>query len=124
MSVPDDLIELVVDLFRPLGEIRTKRMFGGVTFYVGDVAFALMTGDTGTLHVKTDAETAKAHEAEGLGIFRPWPDKPNVLHYHAVPDGALDDPDEMMRWARPALAVAMRAAANKKPRTKRPRVRS
>jgi len=119
MSVPGELVELIVDLFAPLGEIRTKRMFGGVTFFLGDAAFALMTGDTGTLYVKTDDETAKAHEAEGLGIFRPWPDKPNVLHYHAVPESALDDQDEMLRWARPALEVALRAALKKKPRTKR-----
>lgn len=119
MSVPAELVELIVDLFRPLGEIRTKRMFGGVSFFVGDAAFALMTGDTNTLYVKTDDETKTAHEAEGLGPFRPWPDKPEIMRYHAVPESALDDQDEMLRWARPAVGVALRAAAKRKPRTKR-----
>jgi len=119
MSVPGELVELIVDLLRPLGEIRTRRMFGGVSFFVGDAAFALMTGDTNTLYVKTDDETKTAHEAEGLGPFRPFTDKPEVMRYHAVPESALDDQDEMLRWARPAVDVALRAAAKKKPRTKR-----
>lgn len=122
MSVPGEIVELVVDLLRPLGEITTRRMFGGVSFFVDGAAFALMTGDTGTLYVKTDDETKTAHEVEGLGPFRPFTDRPEVMRYHAVPDSALDDQDEMLRWARPAVGVAIRAALNKRPR--RPRLKS
>jgi len=40
------------------------------------------------------------------------------MGYWRLPDSALDDPDEALRWGRKALAVA-HAAAKAKPKAKR-----
>jgi DNA transformation protein len=36
-----------------------------------------------------------------------------------VPERLFDEPDEMLKWARTALAAGRRAAADKKPRKRR-----
>ncbi len=41
------------------------------------------------------------------------------MSFWRMPDAALDDPDDAVRWARRALDVARRAPAKGKARTKR-----
>jgi DNA transformation protein len=45
--------------------------------------------------------------------------KPVALSYWRLPDRLLDDPEELARWARAALAAAQRAALPRSPRRKR-----
>lgn len=112
-----DFIAMIADMLAPLGDIRAKRMFGGVCFFADGLAFALIADDR--LYVKVDGDTRLRHEAEGLPLFQPFADKPLIMKYAAVPDGALEDPDDLLDWARPALAVARRAAVAKPKRARR-----
>lgn len=116
-----EFITMIAEMLAPLGDIRAKRMFGGVCFFAEGLAFALIADDR--LYVKVDDETRQRHEAEGLPLFRPFADKPLIMKYAAVPDGALEDPDELLVWARPAFAVARQAAAAKPKRARRTRSR-
>jgi DNA transformation protein and related proteins len=112
MSGPTaEFVTHLADTMAPLGDIRTRRMFGGVCFYCDGIAFALIADDR--LFVKIDEETRRRHDEAGLPIFQPFPDKPLVLRYCAVPDDALEDGDELLDWCRPAVDVARRAAAEK-----------
>lgn len=104
-----DFVTMIAEMLAPLGCIRFRRMFGGVCFYADDLAFALIADDV--LYVKVDDVNEPAHVAAGLELFRPFPDKPTALRYRRVPDSAFEDPDEMLAWAGPALAVARRSAA-------------
>ena len=49
--------------------LRSKRMFGGVGVYSGELFFALLDDDR--LYLKVDDQTRGAFEARGLGPFRP-----------------------------------------------------
>jgi DNA transformation protein len=107
----------VRDLLDPFGAVDDRAMFGGAGVYVDGLMIALIAQDT--LHLKTDAETRAAFEAAGLEPFQPFDHKPMVMSYHRAPEEALDDPDALRPWIEGALAAARRAAARKRPRTKR-----
>jgi DNA transformation protein len=79
--------------------------------------FGLVADDT--LYLKADAETKAAFEAEGLGPYGYGGKGKRIdLPYWRAPERLLDDPDEMVEWARIALGAARRAAAAKPKRKK------
>ncbi|WP_029007277.1 TfoX/Sxy family protein [Azospirillum halopraeferens] len=109
---PGGFAALVCELLAPLGDVRARRMFGGYGIYRDGVMFALITGED-LLYLRTDDENRPAYEQAGLPAFRPFPDKPMRMPYHRPPDSVLDDGEEMLAWAGPALTAALRAQAAK-----------
>ena len=74
MAVTDSFVTFVLEQLEPLGPIASKRMFGGVGLYAGDLFFALIAGDV--LYLKTDTATRDAREKAGARQFQPFPDRP------------------------------------------------
>ncbi|HUO12057.1 MAG TPA: TfoX/Sxy family protein [Caulobacteraceae bacterium] len=110
------------DLLSGLGAVDVRRMFGGAGIYAGATMFGLI--DDGRIYLKTDATLAADLRAAGA---EPWiyterrgprAGVPSETSYLALPDSALDDPDEACAWARRALVVAeaIKAAAPRKRR--------
>jgi DNA transformation protein len=66
------------------------------------------------IYLKADGDTVAAFEREGQGPFtysaknRKQNRKRAVMSYWRMPDRLYDDPDELARWAREALAAAHR----------------
>ena len=102
--------EAIEDLFRPIGRVTIKRMFGGKGIYADGVMFALETG--GEIFLKTDDETRPAFEAAGLRPFiYKSPRGPTATSYWLLADAAHDDEDELRCWCELALTAARRKAA-------------
>ena len=74
MAVTDSFVTFVLEQLDPLGPIVSKRMFGGVGLYAGDLFFALIAGDV--LYLKADESTRDAREKAGARPFQPFPDRP------------------------------------------------
>ena len=74
MAVTDSFVTFVLEQLEPLGPIASKRMFGGVGLYAGDLFFALIAGDV--LYLKADEATRDAREKAGARPFEPFPDRP------------------------------------------------
>lgn len=88
--------------------VRTRSMFGGVGVYADDVFFALVDDDV--LYFKVDDRSRADFEERGMGPFRPYgPDKPAMKGYHQLPPDVLDDPEELERWMRRSIDVALAA---------------
>jgi DNA transformation protein and related proteins len=118
MAVSESYLAYVVDQLAGLGRLRSKRMFGGVGLYADDLFFGLL--DDNGLYFKVDDATRGEFVARGMGPFMPFPDKPDyVMGYYQVPADVIEDPEDLVAWARKALRVS--AAA---PRKARPRRRS
>ncbi|MEJ0026057.1 MAG: TfoX/Sxy family protein [Rhizomicrobium sp.] len=93
------------DLFAEFGPIVLRRFFGGEGIYAGATMIGSIFRDT--LYFKTDAESRKPFDAEGCKPFTFMKGKELVTTtWLAIPDRLYDDPDELARWARAALAVA------------------
>ncbi|MGI9403556.1 MAG: TfoX/Sxy family protein [Hyphomicrobium sp.] len=112
MSASEGFIELLKDSMRGLGPVSVRRMFGGAGIYADGVMFGLIADDT--LYFKADEKTKRDFEAEGLAPFvYEGGGRKISMSYWRIPERLLDDPDEMVDWARTALGVAQRAAAAK-----------
>ena len=121
MASSADFIEFLKDQLRGLGHVTSRRMFSGAGIYCDGVIFALLLRDT--LYFKVDDGNRAAYEAEGLKPFsyQARGRAMEIKAYWRVPERLLDDPDEMVEWARAALAAGQRAEAKKKkPRRRSP----
>lgn len=117
MAVSAEYAEFVRDLFSGLGPVRTKRMFGGAGVYLDDAMFALIYED-GLIYLRGDDEFGSALEAEGCERWvYDGKSRPVAMPYWRLPEAALDDPDEAIRWASRAMIPA-EAAADEKRATK------
>ena len=125
MAVSDTFTAFVVDQLDGCGAIVTKRMFGGVGVYAGDLFFALLDNDV--LYLKVGDSNRGDFESMGMGPFRPYGDGGETMQYYEVPVAVLEDAGELERWARKAIRVAeaKRSAKRKLPRSRKaaPRTR-
>jgi DNA transformation protein and related proteins len=116
MAHSREFLEFVKDQLAPLGPIVSRRMFSGAGIYCGGVIFALILRDT--LYFKVDDGNRGAYQAEGLSPFS-YQSRGKTVEigaYWRVPERLFDDPDEMVAWARAALAAGSRARVKKKGR--------
>lgn len=108
MPVSPDYLAWLCELLAPLGEIRSKRMFGGAGLYCDGLFFAIVVDDV--LYLKADHESRAQFEREGLEPFSyEAKGKRMVMNYFRAPDEALESPELMRPWGRLALGAALRA---------------
>jgi DNA transformation protein len=106
--------EDVRELFRVLGPVEVRRLFGGAGILADGVMLALMR--EGVIYLKVDAGNVSAFDAEGLGPFSYLRrGEPAALtSYRRMPDRLYDDPEELAIWARASLAAARRNAVQRR----------
>lgn len=109
----DGLIDLLRDLFAPLGGVEFRRMFGGRGVFRDGLMIALVAADT--LWFKVDDETRPAFEAEGSEPFGydTRTGRHVLTSYWRAPERLLDEPDAFLETARAAHGTALKAAAAK-----------
>ena len=106
MAVTQEQIEAALDLLTGVGEVSTRRMFGGVGFYHEGTIFAVLMSD-GTLRLKGAGDMVATFDAEGWERWtytREGREGSTAMPYWRVPDALLDDADEVSAWAQRALA--------------------
>jgi DNA transformation protein and related proteins len=112
MTVSNDFVAYVVEQLQSLGNVTSRRMFGGVGLYADGLFFALIAADA--LYFKVGDSNRDAYLQRGAKPFRPFPDKPEFsMSYYDVPADLLDDAEALSRWARKSVAVALLAANTK-----------
>jgi DNA transformation protein len=111
----DSFHAFVKELLAGMGPVQVKRMFGGAGVYADGVMFGMIAEDT--IYLKTDGSLKAELAGEGSGPFVWTPgtglrkgDKIE-FNYWRLPDAALDDPDDAVKWGRKALALAKAKAA-------------
>ena len=100
----------IQDLFRSVGPVTIKRMFGGKGIYVDGRIIAVELRDT--LMLKGDVEAGPLYEEAGSRQWRYTHNKSGkevAMPYWNMPEGAFDDPDEAEKWARIAVGASIRA---------------
>jgi len=115
MAVSERDLAFVLDQLAALSGLRSTRMFGGVGLYAagpdgGERFFAVM--DDGVLYFKADDQTRARYTRRRLKPFQP-PGAPPSKNYYTVPAAVLEDGDELLVWAREAIAAAGRSTAAK-----------
>jgi DNA transformation protein and related proteins len=111
-----EFVDFVKDQMARLGPVVSRRMFSGAGLYLDGVIFALILRDT--LYFKVDDGNRAAYEAEGLSPFS-YQVKGRTVEigsYRRAPERLFDDSEDMVDWARAAVAAGRRAEAKKKRR--------
>ena len=104
MAVTDEEIAFVEDLFADVGDISTRKMFGGLGIYADGTIFAVKMSD-GALKLKGAGAMQDRFAAAG---WDPWTytrkdGAASSMPYWTMPDDVLDDPEAACHWAREAL---------------------
>jgi DNA transformation protein len=113
MVASNDFAEFLRDQLAPLGPIGLRRMFGKTGVFCDGVMLGMVRDNT--LYFRVDDENraifkeAQAfpplnYEKKGAAID---------LAFWRAPERLFDDPDELVAWARAALAAARRVAARR-----------
>jgi DNA transformation protein and related proteins len=108
MSVSRGFQDFVLELLTALNPVA-RRMFSGVGLFHSGVMFGLLVRDT--LYLRVDASTRPRFEQAGSRPFSYKRGDRDVSlgAYYEIPDGMLDQPDELLQWARDAVVVARAA---------------
>jgi DNA transformation protein len=100
----DFAASVVLDL-APLGDVREKKMFGGVGVFEGETMFALIDS-AAQLFLKVGDSNRARFEDAGC-------ERHGRMPYYAVPRAVLDDQSSFLDWAKSALLEARAAKAKK-----------
>jgi DNA transformation protein and related proteins len=113
MVASDSFAEFLREQLAPLDLVTMRRMFGKTGVFCDGLMFAMVTDDT--LYFRVDHHNRAAFkEAE---CFPPlnYEKKGSTidLSFWRAPERLFDEPDELVVWARAALAAARRVAAKR-----------
>lgn len=121
MVASDSFAEILREQLAPLGRITLRRMFGKTGVFSDRVMFAMVADDTLYFRVD-DLNRAAFKEAEASPPLNYEKGGRLIdLAFWRAPERLLDEPEELVAWARTALAAARRVAAKRpvRARTKR-----
>lgn len=116
----DDSRDWIEERLAAVPELEVRRLFSGVGIYSADVIFGIYWH--GRLFLKVDASSVDDFLARGTEPFCPRPGQ-TLGRYYEVPSDVADDDDELLAWARRAIAAAQGAPAQR-PKARAPAKRS
>lgn len=104
MANSEEFLQQVLDHLNPLGDVKTRPMFGGHGVFLDGRMFALISGDV--LYFKADDENRADFEAAGMKPYGKMP-------YFQTPSAAMDDPNRLEYFGGGAVAAAVRGDKKK-----------
>ncbi len=107
MAVSESYRSFILERLEVVGEITSRKMFGGVGVYCGGYFFALLDDDS--LYFKVDDSNRGDFEHFGMCPFRPYKDDLHVMQYYEVPADVIEDDTTLREWGQKAVAVAQQA---------------
>jgi DNA transformation protein and related proteins len=113
MVASDTFSEFLREQLAPLGRLTMRRMFGKTGVFCDGVMFGMVTENT--LYFRVDDQNrATFKEAESFPPLNYQKKGGTIdLSFWRVPERLFDEPDELVAWARAALAAARRVAAKR-----------
>ena len=111
MVASNSFAEFIREQLAPLGRVTMRRMFGKTGVFCNGLMLGMVTDDTLYFRVD-DHNRAVFKEAESVPPLNYQKQGRTIdLAFWRAPDRLLDEPDELVTWARAALGAARRVAA-------------
>jgi len=120
MVASDSFAEFLREQLAPLGRVTMRRMFGKTGVFCDGLMLGMVADDVLYFRVDEHNRTAfkeaqssppLSYEKKGCTID---------LSFWRAPERLFDEPDELVTWARAALAAARRVAAQREGTVPRP----
>ena len=123
MVASESFAEFLQEQFAPLGAITMRRMFGKTGVFCDGFMLAMVRDNT--LYFRVDDENRAAfREAESFPPLNYEKKGGSIdLSFWRAPERLFDEADELVAWARLALAAARRVAAKREHAAPRPKSR-
>jgi DNA transformation protein len=114
MVASNGFAEFLRDQLEPLGHVALRRMFGKTGVFCDGVMLGMVTEDT--LYLRVDDENRETFKEAAASPPLNYAKGGHLidLAFWRLPDRLIDEPDELLAWARAALAAARRVATNRK----------
>jgi DNA transformation protein len=106
MKRTSEYLEYVMEKLNPLGQIKSRAMFGGYGIFHEGVMFALIADDN--LYFKVNESNRDDYRKAGSQPF------PHGMSYWEVPYEVLEDNSELPIWAESSIAIAHDLARKKR----------
>jgi DNA transformation protein len=113
MVASDSFAEFLREQLASLGQVTMRRMFGKTGVFCDGLMLGMVTDNT--LYFRVDDDNrATFKEAESYPPLNYEKQGRSVdLSFWRAPERLFDEPDELLTWARAALAAAHRVAAKR-----------
>jgi DNA transformation protein and related proteins len=113
MVASDSFAEFLREQFAPLGHITMRGMFGTTGVFCDGLMFGVVADNT--LYFRVDDQNRAAFgEAASFPPLNYRKKGTTIdLSFWRAPERLFDEPDELVTWARIALAAARRVAAKR-----------
>jgi DNA transformation protein and related proteins len=114
MVASETYADFLREQLAPLGRLSLRRMFGKTGVFCDGVMFAVVTENT--LYLRVDDQNREIFkEAESFPPLNYAKGGATIdLSFWRVPERLFDEPDQLITWARAALAAAHRVAVKRK----------
>jgi len=115
MVASDDFAEFLREQLAPLGHVTMRRMFGKTGVFCDGLMLGMVRDNT--LYFRVDDDNRAAFKEAGSFPPLNYEKKGGTidLAFWRAPERLFDEPDELVAWARLALAAARRVAAKRGP---------
>ena len=113
MVASDTYAEFLQELLAPLGRLTMRRMFGKTGVFCDRVMLGMVTENTLYFRVDDQNRVMFAEAASFPPLNYAKKGETIDLAFWRVPERLFDEPDELVSWARAALAAAHRVAAKR-----------
>ena len=106
--------EFLREQLAPVGRVTMRRMFGKTGVFCDGVMFGMVRDNT--LYFRVDDHNRAAFKEAESSPPLDYEKKGGTidLSFWRAPERLFDEPDELVAWARAALAAAHRVAAKRK----------
>jgi len=113
MVASESFAEFLREQLAPLGRVTMRRMFGKTGVFCDGAMLGMVTDNT--LYFRVDDQNRAAFkEAESSPPLNYEKKGETIdLSFWRAPERLFDEPDELVAWARAALAAARRVAAKR-----------
>jgi DNA transformation protein len=107
MVASDGFAEFLREQLSPLGRLTMRRMFGKTGVFCDGLMFGMVTNDT--LYFRVDDQNRVVFkEAESVAPLSYEKKGSTIdLSFWRAPERLLDEPDELLTWARAALVCRL-----------------
>ena len=113
MVASDSFAEFLKEQLAPLGRVTMRRMFGKTGVFCDGLMLGMVTDNTLYLRVDDDNRLAFQEAASFPPLNYRKKGSTIDLSFWRAPERLFDEPDELVTWARVALAAAHRVAAKR-----------
>jgi len=98
MKASPEYLNFIIDKLSPIGDIRSRAMFGGYGIFYEGSMFALIAEDT--LYFKVDESNRNMYEKAQSKPF------PHGISYWEVPTEVLEENSMLRDWVNLSIAIA------------------